>query len=242
MAALRFKLLRMLSSTAGKRPTTVMDNSNMNRISIKQQQPSKKESHHDAVLERVLKLEREERQQLGKEAAFQAEIDHWLHMWTKSDSEVASRHEKQQQEPRSYSRQVDQEGWANGTGRRKSAVAQVWLKKGDGLSMMVKKEGDEEFRLMAGYFDRFQLSKAIEPLKVVNEVGNFNMNVVVYGGGLMGQAGAISLGIARALQAWDPNHRPLLKQAGLLTRDARVVERKKPGQKKARKKFQWVKR
>lgn len=204
--------------------------------------PKRGSTHFDGILDRVLSIERAERQKLGVEQAFQAEVDHWLYMWTKSDAEVAASKTKMQQEKITYEREVDKDGWANGTGRRKAAVAQVWIRPGNGLDMKVKREGAENFRLMVDYFDAVQLTRAIQPLEAVKQLGNFDVKAVVYGGGLMGQASALSLGIARALQAWDPNYRPVLKQAGFLTRDARIVERKKPGQKKARKKFQWVKR
>jgi small subunit ribosomal protein S9 len=141
-----------------------------------------------------------------------------------------------------YEREVNAQGWANGTGRRKTASAQVWIQAGDGLDMEIKKNGDEKWRMFVEYFTPSVLEKALEPLRVCSQFGQFNVRTIVQGGGVSGQAGAISLGLARALQAFDPTHRTALKAAGLLTRDARIVERKKPGQKKARKKFQWVKR
>ena len=84
--------------------------------------------------------------------------------------------------------------------------------------------------------------KLNQPFKVVEQEGKFDIKVSVNGGGINGQADAIKLAIARSLCEIDIENRPLLKAEGLLTRDPRVVERKKPGQKKARKKFQWVKR
>ena len=85
-------------------------------------------------------------------------------------------------------------------------------------------------------------AKIVQPFKVLNFEGKFDVKVNVNGGGITGQAEAIRLAISRALCVLDLENRPALKAEGLLTRDPRVVERKKPGQKKARKKFQWVKR
>ena len=145
--------------------------------------------------------------------------------------------------PKIYERKIDAEGWAFGVGRRKTAVAQVWIKEGSGLSMTIQREGaGKPSRFLVDYFSVDQLSKALAPLRQISALGAFDMKVIVHGGGVSGQAGAVSLGLAKALQAHTPEYRPILKSAGLLTRDARKVERKKPGQKKARKKFQWVKR
>ncbi|CAM9549823.1 unnamed protein product [Discosporangium mesarthrocarpum] len=96
---------------------------------------------------------------------------------------------------------------------------------------------------MIEYFDRdCHKDDVLQPLQVTGKLGMFEVRCTVEGGGNTGQAGAVRLGLARALECSNPYLRPLLKTAGLLTRDSRVVERKKAGKKKARKSFQWVKR
>ncbi len=121
-------------------------------------------------------------------------------------------------------------------GRRKASVARIYLNKGKGVITINKKD----------YKDFFPVEglqkKVLQPFSVLDLEGKFNVKVNVNGGGNTGQADAIKLAIARALCELDLENRPALKAEGLLTRDPRVVERKKPGQKKARKKFQWVKR
>jgi small subunit ribosomal protein S9 len=121
-------------------------------------------------------------------------------------------------------------------GRRKASVARVYLSKGKGEITVNKKKYNDYFSTP------ILLYKITQPLKAVNVEGKFDIKVNVVGGGTTGQADAIKLAIARALCEVDSNNRSALKPEGLLTRDPRVVERKKPGQKKARKKFQWVKR
>ena len=121
-------------------------------------------------------------------------------------------------------------------GRRKASVARIYLKKGKG-NIMINKRDYKEFFPVEGLQKRL-----IKPFSVLDLEGKFDVNVNVNGGGNTGQADAIKLAIARALCELDLENRPALKAEGLLTRDPRVVERKKPGQKKARKKFQWVKR
>jgi small subunit ribosomal protein S9 len=121
-------------------------------------------------------------------------------------------------------------------GRRKASVARIYMSKGKGNITINKKDSKEYFSTDT------LLYKVNQPLKVVDMEGKFDINVNVVGGGTTGQADAIKLAIARALCVLDADNRPVLKAEGLLTRDSRVVERKKPGQKKARKKFQWVKR
>ena len=121
-------------------------------------------------------------------------------------------------------------------GRRKTAVARVYVAKGNGNITVNKKD-------MAVYFPTASLQyKVNQPLAMTNNDGNFDITVNVYGGGITGQAEAIRLGISRALCEVDTENRQILKPEGLLTRDPRMVERKKPGQKKARKKFQFSKR
>jgi len=123
-----------------------------------------------------------------------------------------------------------------GTGRRKSAVARVRLLAGDGTIKINKRAVDD-------YFTEPQERAAVaEPLKVTNTVGHWNVFVNVHGGGHTGQAGAILLGVARALVKADGRHEAALREAGYLTRDSRRVERKKYGQRKARRRFQFSKR
>ena len=121
-------------------------------------------------------------------------------------------------------------------GRRKASIARIYLKKGKG-SIMINKRDYKEFFPVDGLQKRL-----MQPFSVLDLEGKFDVNVNVNGGGNTGQADAIKLAISRALCELDADNRPALKAEGLLTRDPRVVERKKPGQKKARKKFQWVKR
>ena len=122
------------------------------------------------------------------------------------------------------------------TGRRKESVARVWIKPGSGKMVVNGKPIDE-------YFGR-ETSKMIihQPLAVLEQMGKVDTTVNVCGGGLSGQAGAIRHGLARALCVLNPEFRPAMKKAGFLTRDARVVERKKYGQPGARRRFQFSKR
>ena len=121
-------------------------------------------------------------------------------------------------------------------GRRKTAVARVYVAKGKGKITVNKKD-------MTDYFSTATLQyKVNQPLAMTNNDGNFDITVNVYGGGITGQAEAIRLGLSRAMCELDPENRLVLKPEGLLTRDPRMVERKKFGQKKARKKFQFSKR
>ena len=127
-------------------------------------------------------------------------------------------------------------GRAYGTGRRKTSSARVWVFPGDGTVTINGKN-------LIEYFVRKSLvDEIVKPFGVTRTACDFDVKATVKGGGLSGQAGAIRHGIARALQNYDPAHRPALKKAGFITRDPRMVERKKPGRKKARKAFQWVKR
>ena len=121
-------------------------------------------------------------------------------------------------------------------GRRKEAVARIYMQKGKGKIIVNGKDFKDYFPL-----DSMQY-KLQQPFKVADLSGNFDIKVNVDGGGTTGQAEAIRLAISRALCELDVENRAALKPEGLLTRDARETERKKPGQKKARKKFQWVKR
>ena len=121
-------------------------------------------------------------------------------------------------------------------GRRKEAVARIYLSQGKGNITVNGKDFKEYFPV-----DTMQY-KLEQPFKRADLSGKFDVKVNVDGGGTTGQAEAIRLAISRALCEFNPENRPALKSQALLTRDARVVERKKPGQKKARKQFQWVKR
>jgi len=125
---------------------------------------------------------------------------------------------------------------AQTVGRRKTSVARVLLRPGKG-------EWKINGRAMTEYFPvpRHQVSVE-KPLKVTDSEGMYDITCRVNGGGITGQAGAIQLGLARALLEFDADLRPTLRQHGLLTRDPRVVERKKPGRPKARKRFQFSKR
>ena len=124
-----------------------------------------------------------------------------------------------------------------GTGRRKTATARVrLLPEGSGIAIVNRKPLDD-------YFDREVMKTIImQPLEITETAGSFDIYVNVRGGGKTGQAGAIRHGIARALLKADPELRLILKKAGLLTRDARMKERKKYGQKGARARFQFSKR
>ena len=141
-----------------------------------------------------------------------------------------------QSSTKSAKKEPDKGGFYWGTGRRKSSVARVRIKPGDGKLLVNKKE-------FADYFAREQDRKAVlAPLKTVEAEKSFDVFINVRGGGTTGQAGASLLGVARALKNYDENYVQALRDAGHLTRDSRMVERKKPGQKGARKRFQFSKR
>ena len=132
--------------------------------------------------------------------------------------------------------QLDKHGRAYATGRRKDAVARVWLKPGSGKILI--NERDQEV-----YFARPSLRLVInQPFGVTERVGQYDVIATVKGGGLSGQAGAVLHGIAQALSRYEPTLRTTVKRAGFLTRDSRVVERKKYGRAKARRSFQFSKR
>lgn len=125
---------------------------------------------------------------------------------------------------------------AHGVGRRKTAVARIWLRRGDG---QIKVNGLDHL----SYFDtQIAADVAATPFRVCPIGANFNVEVNVCGGGKVAQADAVKLGIARAFVEFDANAKPVLKKHGLMTVDARKKERKKYGQKAARRKFQFVKR
>ena len=121
-------------------------------------------------------------------------------------------------------------------GRRKASVARIYMSKGKGNITVNGKDFKEYFPV-----DTMQY-KLQQPFNIADLAGKFDVKVNVNGGGTTGQAEAIRLAISRALCEIDPENRVSLKPERMLTRDSRIVERKKPGQKKARKKFQWVKR
>ena len=121
-------------------------------------------------------------------------------------------------------------------GRRKTSVARVYVKPGSGVITINKKDSKEYFGTDVLVY------KINQPFLLTETVGQYDVTVNVFGGGITGQAEAIRLGVSRALCEINEEFRLLLKPHGLLTRDARIVERKKPGQKKARKRFQFSKR
>ena len=124
----------------------------------------------------------------------------------------------------------------NALGRRKTAVARVYLSVGTGNVTVNGKD-------VKVYFPSLVMQNAaLKPFEVTNTVGQYDVRGLVNGGGTSGQSEAVSLGITRALVKFDAELKPALKAVGLTTRDPRMVERKKPGQKKARKRFQFVKR
>ncbi|MEE4196517.1 MAG: 30S ribosomal protein S9 [Bacteroidales bacterium] len=124
----------------------------------------------------------------------------------------------------------------NALGRRKSAVARVYLSEGKGNFTVNDREIENFFTTKSLQYI------ANQPLNLLEVKGKYDVKVNIYGGGIKGQAEAVRLGISRALNKANPEFRDALKKAGFLMRDARVVERKKPGQPKARKKFQFSKR
>ena len=141
-----------------------------------------------------------------------------------------------QPKPVSSPASTPKSGFWWGTGRRKSSIARVRIKPGSGKLMINKKELDD-------YFRREQDRKSVlAPLKTVNAEKLFDVYINVKGGGTTGQAGASLLGIARALKKYDDNYVQALRDGGHLTRDPRMVERKKPGQRGARRRFQFSKR
>lgn len=141
---------------------------------------------------------------------------------------------QEQLEPREPKR--DDLGRSYATGKRKDAIARVWIKPGSGKVTVNGKE-------MGVYFARPVLQMILrQPFSVAGVTDQFDVNATVKGGGLSGQAGAVKHGISKALQLYDPSLRGALKAAGFLTRDSRVVERKKYGKAKARKSFQFSKR
>ncbi len=131
---------------------------------------------------------------------------------------------------------LDEHGRTYATGKRKDAIARVWIKPGTGQLLVNGRTGE-------AYFARPVLRMILaQPYQVTERVGEYDTVCTVSGGGLSGQAGAVRHGISKALAAREPAVRPVLKKAGMLTRDSRVVERKKYGKAKARRSFQFSKR
>lgn len=135
-----------------------------------------------------------------------------------------------------YEQKLDAQGRAYATGKRKDAIARVWVKPGAGRITVNGKEFN-------AYFARPVLQMVLQqPIVAANRDGQYDIDVTVKGGGLSGQAGAVRHGISKALTHYEPELRGVLKKGGFLTRDSRVVERKKYGRAKARRSFQFSKR
>jgi small subunit ribosomal protein S9 len=135
-----------------------------------------------------------------------------------------------------YVQKIDKQGRAYATGKRKDAVARVWIKPGSGKIVI-------NDRVIEVYFARPVLRMLIQqPLSTASRNGQYDVICTVSGGGLSGQAGAVRHGISKALTYFEPDLRTVLKRGGFLTRDSRVVERKKYGKAKARRSFQFSKR
>ena len=131
---------------------------------------------------------------------------------------------------------LDSKDRAYATGKRKNSIARVWIKKGKGEITINGKKLDK-------YFSRPVLQMIVnQPIDVIQSAGSYEIKATVKGGGLSGQAGALKHGISKALSLYDNSLRPVLKKVGFLTRDSRVVERKKFGLAKARKSYQFSKR
>ena len=131
---------------------------------------------------------------------------------------------------------MDKENVYYATGRRKSAIARTWLRPGKGIIMVNEKPVDDYFSVAAAK------AMVVQPLILTNNLGSYDVMIRVLGGGINGQAGAIRHGITRALLQMDPDLRLTLKKAGFITRDSRVKERKKYGQRGARARYQFSKR
>ncbi|HEV2626630.1 MAG TPA: 30S ribosomal protein S9 [Xanthobacteraceae bacterium] len=139
-------------------------------------------------------------------------------------------------QPPQYVQKLDKQGRAYATGKRKDAVARVWIEMGGGKIVINE-------RPVETYFARPVLRMMIQqPLVASNRQGQYDVVCTVSGGGLSGQAGAVRHGLSKALLRYEPDLRPVLKRGGFLTRDPRVVERKKYGRAKARRSFQFSKR
>lgn len=161
-----------------------------------------------------------------------AEISSFSELGAATETVVAT------QEPTApvHERKLDAQGRSYATGKRKDAIARVWIKPGSGKIVVNGKDFDK-------YFARPVLQMILrQPILAANRDGQFDIIASVAGGGLSGQAGAVRHGISKALTYFEPGLRSVLKKGGFLTRDSRVVERKKYGKAKARRSFQFSKR
>lgn len=155
---------------------------------------------------------------------------------TQPEKEISAPAKTADEKPAPRVQKIDAQGRAYATGRRKDAVARVWLKPGSGRVIV---NGRDQSIYFARQTQRLVLN---QPFLIVNSVGKYDVIATVKGGGLSGQAGAVRHGISRALEHYEPSLRIPLKKAGMLTRDDRIVERKKVGKHKARRSKQWAKR
>lgn len=146
--------------------------------------------------------------------------------------------------PPRVAKPADKRGWWWGTGRRKTAVARVRIRPAkEGAGTVVVHRQDKSVKTIAEYFcEERDRNDAVAPLTLTKTDGRFDVIIRLHGGGLMGQSQAVMLGLARALRDYDPSLDSPLREAGMLTRDSRAVERKKYGQSGARRRFQFSKR
>jgi small subunit ribosomal protein S9 len=172
-----------------------------------------------------------EQTQNAEENSAEKKVDGMAALATLTNEEPVAASVKVPVEPK-----IDNLGRSYATGRRKDAAARVWVKRGTGQMVINGKNITE-------YFARPVLQMILaQPFEVTERLGEFDVIATVRGGGLSGQAGAVRHGISRALTLFEPGLRPALKSGGFLTRDSRVVERKKYGKAKARRSFQFSKR
>ena len=224
--------------------------------------------HNDPSEERHLETQTEEEKEilealsglLDEDGEIKAEdrfppLEHFYQDARSLEKEKRQEREKVKQLEHTMRRvkKVDRFGASLGTGKRKTAVAQVRIVPAKGSKAGDEEETEEEEEVFGEivingkpldeYFQDVSLRQhVLAPFAATNTLGLFDVRVLVHGGGLSGQSQAARLGVARSLQNYDPAFRAQLKPLGFLTRDSRIVERKKPGLKKARKAFQWVKR
>jgi small subunit ribosomal protein S9 len=190
---------------------------------------------HDKKIPEVVKIKRIKTVIAAKNDAATPETDKItlenLKMAVNANSDTTVQTEKESVLPK-----IDALGRSYATGKRKNAIARVWIKPGNGQVTVNGRNGLQ-------YFARAVLQMLIgQPMETANRTGQFDVWCTVTGGGLSGQAGAVRHGISRALTYFEPDLRPVLKRGGFLTRDSRVVESKKYGRRKARRSFQFSKR
>jgi len=192
--------------------------------------PSEDDDSNDSLLQL-----RENGEQTTDEEDEQAYMDQKL--LDEDDAKQALRAKwKENAKPHVRVQTLDHRGRAYGKGGRKTAIARVWIQPGEGQITINRRD-------FIHYLPRDSLRELVlSPFIATQTCGKFDVNVSVSGGGISGQAGAIRHGIARALQNYNPEYRYSMKRLGFLTRDSRMVERKKIGLKKARKAPQWVRR